>query len=331
MTTNDGVVTVCIPAFQAATFIDRTLCCARDQTHEALRIVVSIDCSDEGTEGICRAHARDDDRVEVHPHTERLGWVGNVNFLLDSVRSEFAFIYFHDDVIEPSYSERLVGALRQTPDAASAHCDVLLYGDDHDRLRRGCTYDGSPAERLLTYLLSPNRGALLRSLVRTASPASRIRMPVAGALYEMALVAAGVAVRVAEPLYRRWERRTGGLTDGWARRPFEEVVEGCRINAVMAQALIEDMHPSATERALLDFGLAVYMTNRLRSLETRHAGSWLVDLEDVVGGAPMILQLPSAVNELPEHLREVCTSALETARARTAARARQVGGTATTA
>ena len=38
-------VSVCIPAWRAAEFIDRTLRCARAQTHDALRIVVSIDLS----------------------------------------------------------------------------------------------------------------------------------------------------------------------------------------------------------------------------------------------------------------------------------------------
>jgi hypothetical protein len=152
-------------------------------------------------------------------------------------------------------------------------------------------------------------------------------MTVAGALYEMALVAAGPVVRVAEPLYRRWEERPGGLTDGFARRPFGEVVEGCRTNAVMARALIDGLRPSAAEQVLLEFGLAVYTTNRLRWLETRSAANVLVRLEEVLE-APADLQLPPAVDDLPHDLRELCTTAVATARARTAARARRLGGAA---
>ena len=44
------MVTVCIPAYQAEAFIDRTLRCARAQTHEAQRILVAIDRSEDGTE-----------------------------------------------------------------------------------------------------------------------------------------------------------------------------------------------------------------------------------------------------------------------------------------
>ena len=77
----DGVVSVCIPAYQAESFIDRTLHCAREQTYELQRIIVSIDASDDKTEEMCRSHAGDDNRIEVHAHTERLGWVDNINYL----------------------------------------------------------------------------------------------------------------------------------------------------------------------------------------------------------------------------------------------------------
>ena len=314
----DGVVSVCIPAYQAESFIDRTLHCAREQTYELQRIIVSIDASDDDTEEVCRSHAGDDHRIEVHAHTERLGWVDNVNFLLDSVRTEFAFIYFHDDLIEPTYSERLVEALLQNPGAASAHCDVVLFGDSGEKLRLGCTYDGTAAERLLTYFVSPNRGALLRALVRTASPASRLRMPIAAAAYEMAFVAAGPSVHVAEPLYRRWEQRTGGLTDTWSRVSFDDLVSGMRFNAAVAREVVDGLQPSTDERAVLEFGLALYLTNHLRWLEANYGATRVVGLAEVLDG-PVALDVPPAVERLPEPLRSLCTTARERARARTAA------------
>lgn len=287
--------------------------------------MVSIDQSDDGTEEICRSHARDDDRVEIISHEARLGWVDNVNFLLDAVRSEFAFVYFHDDLIDASYTELLVEALRQRPDAASANCDVVLDdGLDREIPRPGCAYEGSSTERLLTYLVHREPGALLRSMVRRASPAGHLRISVAAAVHEMALVAAGPAVRVPEPLYRRWTKRTGGLTDGVSHLPLSEAVKGARYNAVMAQNLIEQLRPSPAERKLLDFGLAVYMTNLLRRLETTCAAPVLVDLREVLDPPPSI-ELPSAVDELPEQLRELCTSALDRVQRRTAAQARRIG------
>ena len=56
----------------------------------------------------------------------------------------------------------------------------------------------------------------------------------------MGLVAAGPAMHVAEPLYRRFDQRVGGLTESWKRRPFEHYVEGCRYNAAIARELIDE-------------------------------------------------------------------------------------------
>jgi hypothetical protein len=323
MPSADGVVSVCIPAYQAGGFIDRTLRCAREQTYAAQRIIVSIDASDDGTEEVCRSHAGADRRIEVHPHRERLGWIDNINFLLDAVDTEFAFIYFHDDLIEPTYTERLVEALRGRPDAASAHCDVLLFGDHGEKLRLGCTYEGTPVERLLTYFVSANRGALLRSVIRTASPAARLRMSVAAAVYEMELVAAGPSMHVAEPLYRRWEQRTGGLTDTWARVPFDDLVNGMRFNAAAARRVIDGLQPSTDQRVLLEFGLALYLTNHLRWLETNYGATRVTGIAEVLD-VPVALDVPPAAQQLPDALRALCIAAARRAQARTAAREQQL-------
>ena len=117
------LVSVCIPAYQAESFIDRTLDCARSQTHENLQIIVSVDASDDATVDRCRSHALGDNRVTVIEQVSRLGWSQNVNAALEAVRGEYFFVYFHDDLIEPTYVERLLRALEARPDAATAHCD----------------------------------------------------------------------------------------------------------------------------------------------------------------------------------------------------------------
>jgi hypothetical protein len=187
------------------------------------------------------------------------------------VRSEFAFVYFHDDEIEPTYTERLVEALRHRPDAVSAHCDVVLYGTGSEKLRRGSNYDGSPAERLLTYLVSPDRGELLRSLVLTASPESRIRMT-PQRQYEMALVTAGPACECGNRCTAAGNNEREDSRRRIPRYSFEKVVDGCRSNAIMARALVDDLQ--AFERARSSrFGLAVYFTSDSVELEAARGGA----------------------------------------------------------
>jgi hypothetical protein len=323
-------VTVCIPAWRAAAFIDRTMRCARNQTHDAQRITVSIDLSDDGTEEICRRHAREDDRVEVHAQRERLGWAGNVNFLLDSVRTEFAFLYFHDDLIEPTYTERLVAALRARPDAASAHCDMRHFGGV-DTTVPGRSYEGSAAERLLTFLVVKKRGALLRSMLRTRLVGAGLRLSngssagISGThLFLLKLVAAGPAVHVEETLYRRWAERQGGLTHGWQSLRFDELLAEYRVTAAGALEIIEGLRPSPQQREYLIFGLFVFMTHLLRRAEFRNEVPSVQAPERVLPEFAGMTMTPS-VRGLPPPLGTWCEEAYDRVLRQTARRALRVG------
>jgi hypothetical protein len=323
-------VTVCIPAWQAAAFIDRTLGCARAQTHDALRIVVSIDRSDDDTEAICRTHARADDRVEVQRQRERLGWARNVNFLLDQVRTDFAFLYFHDDVIEPTYTQRLVDALRERPDAASAHCDMGHFGGS-DHVNPGRQYDGTAVERVVTFLVAPDRGSLLRSMLRRAVLDDGLRMPTgsgagvwANEPFMMKLVAAGPALRVPETLYRRWDKREGGLTDGWRTLDVEEIIDGHRVNAAYALEVLDAMRASPEEHSVLLFALFVNTMGRVRTAERTYDAPTVTSPERVLPEFAD-MAVPPALGRLAEPLRTWTEAAYERLLRGTGERARRVG------
>jgi len=303
-------VTVCIPAWQAAGFIDRTLRCARAQTHAAQRIAVSVDLSTDETEEICRSHAREDGRVVIYAQRERLGWTGNVNFLLERVRTEFACLYFHDDWIDSTYTERLVAVLRERPDAASAHCDVGHFGGTAHTLL-GRAYEGTPHERLLTLFVATPKGSMLRSMFRPALVGD-VRLPSgpgagvgAGRPFLMKLVAAGPVLRVADKLYWRWGRRPGGLTEGWRSLPLEDILEGYRRAAEVARDIIDGLETSSEERETLMFGLLVYMTLWLRHTEVRY-GATSVNPPECLLPEFSDTTIPLAVRGLPEPLRSWC-------------------------
>lgn len=318
----DGVVTVCIPAYQAAPFIGRTLDHAQAQTHSDQRILVAVDASTDDTEEICRERARADDRISVIAHREPQRWHGNVNSLLGRVDSEFAFVYFHDDLIEPTYSERLVAALRAVPDAASAHCDVRLFGRGGERIATGRDYRGPAVLRLLTYLVVPDRGSMLRSMIRMNGAAGGLRVTPSGAAHEMAIVAAGPAVRVPEVLYHREHERPGGLGDGARSNPLSEVLEGLRWNVEFAREVIDRVDAHGSERELLEFGLRVFAEMRLRGLEQAHQAPGLTPITEVLDNAhPLVI--PAVA--LDDDLREACQKAITRVERRTAARAAAIG------
>jgi hypothetical protein len=290
------LVTISIPAWQSEGFIDRTLQCARNQTLTDLVIRVSIDLSEDATEEICREHARDDRRIEVISQTERLGWAGNANTLLDRVETDFGFLYFHDDIIDPRYSEVLVQALVKRPDAMSAHCDLERFGDLSGVLPAQ-SYEGSDTIRILTFLIGPETGTPLRSMIRRAVTDAGLRFPIIAGEgpwrawpFTMRLVAAGPALAIPEVLYRRWHR-PGSLTGSWLPPTLSRVIEGQRRQAEVSLAIIEAADATEGEKELMRYALYLNMITVTRRQEDRLGCHELVD-PTVVSDAFAVISMP---------------------------------------
>jgi len=272
-------VSLCIPAWRSEPFIARALDCALAQTYPHTRILVSVDQCEDATAAICHAYARADSRIEVFVQAERQGWARNINFLLDKVRTEFYFLYFHDDLIEPGYIEQLLEALRRRPDAVSAHCDMGHFGAS-DHLSHGVDYPESAVHRMAWFLVAPNRGSPMRSLTRSRVLEAGLRLPTdavdglwASEPYLMGLLASGPALRVPETLYLRWDKRSGGLTDGWQRLSLDQQVAGYRANISSLLSIIDSVSGSDAERQALRLCLYVHYLPRIRLLEGQYGSA----------------------------------------------------------
>lgn len=269
-------VTLCIPAWQAEGFIDRTLCCARAQSYRALRILVSIDRCDDGTEAICRRHAAGDPRIEVIAQPRRLGWADNCNALLDRVDTDTYCLYFHDDILHPDYVRVLRDALLADPEAIAAYCDIATFGDVEGSVR-GTAYVGTAVQRLLQ-VLGPNRGAPLRALTRRRALDDGLRFPKLEGdgfwrwfPYLVDLVAAGPVAHVPGVHYERWVR-ADGLTARWNRQERDALVRGARASLRLCLDRFASVGASADEQADLVHALYRFAMPLVRQVENEQPG-----------------------------------------------------------
>jgi len=300
-------VTICIPAWHAEPFIARTLACARAQTHKDLRILVSVDQSTDGTEAVCRSQAAEDSRIEVRVQKERLGWSRNANFLLSQVDTEFCFLYFHDDIIAPNYTERLRQTLLDDRDVYSAHCDVEVFGG-MQAIYPGIDCSGKPAERLIRLLLAPDQQWVpLRGLMRSELIAQGQRFPVIAGdgfwrfhPYMVKLVAAGPAKRVPEILYRLWDRPKS-MTKEWGSEVRTSLLSGQQQSARLCLEIIRRLTLPKAEQQLVVFCLYLCLMTW-----TRHYQPPDIPLvaPDVISPAFRALRLPSDVSSIGADLFE---------------------------
>ena len=232
-------VTALVGAYNAADFVAETLRSLAVQTYGNLRVLVSVDRSDDDTAVCCTAFARYDPRFTVIVQSERLGWIGNTNALLRAADGDLGFLMGHDDLVKPAYVARLVTALRDNSGAALAFSDMEVcdaYG--MDKILRFADLDGvsgvvKRGRRLLAYRRPwwvPYRGLFhLDAAQRTGG----LRRHHGGEFaadwpFVLALALQGDCIRVPEVLYRkRYQSASLSLQWRYGKLPWLFVYLSC--------------------------------------------------------------------------------------------------------
>jgi len=109
--TDEQLVSVVIPAYNAGATLDETLRSVRAQTHRALEIIVVDDGSTDDTRAIGQRHAAVDDRVRVVSQ-DNAGLAASRNAGWTRARSDVIAFIDADDLWAPTKIERQLERLR---------------------------------------------------------------------------------------------------------------------------------------------------------------------------------------------------------------------------
>jgi glycosyltransferase involved in cell wall biosynthesis len=127
-------VSVIVPAFNSAAFLDEALWSALRQTFDDLEIIVVDDGSSDDTGAIARDWAARDGRVRVLSNDRPHGTAGARNRALTEARGRFVALLDSDDMWEPAYLATALSVFDQFPDAAIVSGNVFnLGGPAHGR------------------------------------------------------------------------------------------------------------------------------------------------------------------------------------------------------
>jgi len=123
-------VSVLIPAYQAQAFISETLNSLSNQVFRDFQVLVSIDKSDDDTKLITKNWSQNHKNIptRIFCQTHRLGWVKNLNFLLEKCKTKYFMVMPHDDIIDKTYLQKLVQCLKVHPQACTAFSDIKYFG-----------------------------------------------------------------------------------------------------------------------------------------------------------------------------------------------------------
>ena len=115
-------VSVGLPVYNGASFLQVSIDSILGQTFEDLELVISDNASTDETQRICEEAAARDPRVQYSRNESNLGPHFNFNRVFEMSRGEFFKWASHDDWVSPRYLEKCVAAADRDP------LVVLAYG-----------------------------------------------------------------------------------------------------------------------------------------------------------------------------------------------------------
>ncbi len=128
-----GLLSVCIPTWNGAATLERTLARVLSQEGVDLEVVVCDDASTDDT--LDRARGFGDSRIRIYAFGERAGIVGNWNRALERARGDYVSIVGQDDEVDPGWAAGLTGLLERHPEGDLAFCRRRFVYDDEESRR----------------------------------------------------------------------------------------------------------------------------------------------------------------------------------------------------
>lgn len=165
--TQHALVSICIPTFNGAAYLQATLECIEAQSYPNIEVIVSDDGSRDATLEIVAAH-RAKSRLPFHvQHNTNHGIGANWNAALHAAKGTYLKLMMQDDLIAPEFLSTLVAAARATPGAGLVFCRRALLASG----------DLTPApgwlathERLHNQLATPLQAGRIEGLALFADP-----------------------------------------------------------------------------------------------------------------------------------------------------------------
>lgn len=111
------LISVCVPAYNAASYIEALVASVLKQDYPNWELVIADDCSKDSTRTILDQIAckNSDPRIRISFNEKNLGMVGNWNQCVKLARGEFIKVMGCDDLLEPGCLSRQVAAFLENP------------------------------------------------------------------------------------------------------------------------------------------------------------------------------------------------------------------------
>ena len=138
MSIDNTLVSVGLPVFNGARYLQQALDSLVGQTYENIELVICDNASTDGTADICHEYQARDKRIRYYLNEENVGAAENYNRCFRLARGEYFKWAAHDDVCAPELLARCVEVLERDPSV------VVCFGEQVDIDERGARLKKRP-------------------------------------------------------------------------------------------------------------------------------------------------------------------------------------------
>lgn len=117
LTNHSPKVSVLVPSYNSAHFLDETIQSVLDQTYNDFELIIVDDQSKDNTDEVIEKYVHDQ-RVSYYKNSNNLGLVGNWNKCLTYAKGEYIKFLMCDDKFHPELLEKYVAAMEQYPNVS---------------------------------------------------------------------------------------------------------------------------------------------------------------------------------------------------------------------
>lgn len=124
------LVSVCIPAYNAAKYIEETLKSITSQTWDDLEIIIGDNASTDNTKEVVEKYQNSyDNKIQYYRNETNLGYSGNCNKLIGKAKGKYICIFHSDDIYEKNLIERQVNLLEGECTVDAVFCLAKKFTD----------------------------------------------------------------------------------------------------------------------------------------------------------------------------------------------------------
>ena len=114
-------IAIGLPVHNGEEYLEGAIASLLRQSFSDFELIISDNCSTDGTENICRHFCSQDDRVHYFRNDRNIGAAANFNKVFHLSQGEYFAWANHDDLWEREYLQRCLEALENAPEAVLAY------------------------------------------------------------------------------------------------------------------------------------------------------------------------------------------------------------------